>query len=149
MWLPAHLKLHMWLTLYFCWTVLLWALGFYSGGQFRCYHASSLAFPFWRDQSLSNLVGFWLGLLPNLQYLWCSHLCCLPVCQEDPDSRNPGLSSRILHLGNLTSQPPPGSHCVFFIRHSHKTIVNLKLNYTTILLSPACLIYPKCSELWR
>lgn len=72
--------------------------------------------------------------------------CCLLVRLEDSGSRTPVLSCRSLHLGNLTSQPSSGSHCVFFIRHSHKTIVNLKLNYTPILLSPACPIYPKSSD---
>lgn len=83
---------------------------------------------------------------PPYGYLWHPHLCCPLVCLEDPDSGTPILASRILHLGNLTSQPPSGSHCVSFIRHSHNTIVNLKLNYTPILQSPACPIYPKSSD---
>lgn len=80
---------------------------------------------------------------PAHSSLWCPH----PACLEDPGSRTQGLPSRIPHLGDLTSQPTSGSHCVFFIRHSHKTIVNLKLNYTLILLSPACEFTPKSCDL--
>lgn len=90
-------------------------------------------------------VPGWL-FSPPYNYLWRPHPGCLLVRLEDLGSRTPVLPSRILPLGNLTSQPPSGSHCVSFIRHLHNTIVNLKLNYTPILLSPACPVYPKSSD---
>lgn len=68
--------------------------------------------------SLSHSPAYvprWVFARPHY-YLWCPHPCCLCVCREDPGSRAPGLSSGTFHLGNLTSQPPSGSHCVFFIR---------------------------------
>lgn len=47
----------------------------------------------------------------------------------------------------ISPPSPHGSHCFLFIRHSHRTIVNLNLNYTPILLSPACEFTPKSCDL--
>lgn len=86
----------------------------------------------------SSLLPIIISGVPTL-------VACLAVWRtQTPELQS--QSSRILDWGNLTSQPTSGSHCVSFIRHSHNTIVNLKLNYTPILLSLACPIYPKSSD---
>lgn len=133
--------------MYSCRIMLLWSLGPYGSDWVHCSLITSVSHAEETSPSQTSWAGVpdWL-FSPPYNYLWRPHPCCLLGCLEDPDSRTPVLSSRILHWGNLTSQPTSGSHCVSFIRHSHNTIVNLKLNYTPILLSPACPIYPKSSD---
>lgn len=64
-----------------------------------------LHFPFLRRPIPVKSLGRGSSPHPTVIFSVSTLVAWPPVCPEDPGSRTPGMSSRILHMGNLTPSP--------------------------------------------